>query len=81
MKPWIAHAIASNGPSLDEESDYSGRGMFGVATSAVTGSLPAFIAASASAARELADEQLAEEFLDALASVRIDGMGRESVFY
>jgi hypothetical protein len=76
MKPWIAHAIASNGPSLGWR-----RGMFGKETAAVTGSLPAFIAAAASAARELADEQLAEEFLDALAAVRIDQMGRESVFY
>lgn len=81
MKTWVAHAIATSDYSLDEESDYSGRGMFGQETSAVVGSLPAFVAAAASAARDLASAALAEEFLDALKSVRTDSMGRETVFY
>jgi|694.fasta_scaffold120433_4 hypothetical protein len=74
MQKWVAHAIASHGPSLDER-------WVGDVTAGVAGDLPAFIAAAATAARELADEQLAEEFLDALAAVNIDRVLGKTVFY
>ena len=81
MKPWVAKAICDATSSLNCMDDYSGRGMYGAETSAVTGELRDFVYAVGYAARELADEDLADEFLDAVRSVRTDSMGREAVFY
>lgn len=80
MKPWIAKRIKAANIGMLLEDDYSGRGMFGETTHAITTTFPVFAWAVALAARDIPAEDF-DEFLDALRSVRAESMGRGVVFY
>jgi hypothetical protein len=63
--------------------DYSGRGMYGSTTAAVTGSQQAIVAAIAVAAYHLGQEgpDDAEDFLEDVGRLRWDSMGRDAIAY
>lgn len=81
MKQWIAERIGKYSHQLEVENDYSGRGMYGEETAAVIGPLGAFVFAVAQVPLDLEFESEQGEFNVALLSLRVDSMGRESVFY
>jgi len=84
MMKWVATAIRDAGRvcgrEIELEEDYRGRGM-STDTFAVVGTFSAFSQCVAYAAREIADDDLAEGFLADMRDLRTDSMGREVVFY
>ena len=63
-----------------EVRNYSGRGMYGSKTQAIVGCETDIFACVALAGNRMNDDQI-DEFCDDLQQLRIDSMGRGSVYY
>ena len=83
MRRWVARRLCDACSALELDEQYSGRGMFGETTSAVTGTIGNFAYAVGRAAQQLSDDlpEVQEQLMSAVQSVRTDSMGREVVFY
>jgi hypothetical protein len=79
----IAEAGADNGLEIRLMSDYSGRGMFGQATSAlVVPDVATFAAAVGLAASQKALEgQNVHDLIEAVKEVRTDSLGHDMIVY
>ncbi len=85
MKDSVAHAIveAGNG-EVEIYENYSGRGMFGKCTTAITCDQSQQVFALARAVRNATrdnDEKLVEELLDFSQSMKSDSLGLGMIYY
>jgi hypothetical protein len=85
MKLQHARAIenAANDGGLDVRvhEKYSGRGMYGKETAAVSGSFGDLVSCIAQVARDFARDDEAEEFVVAMRDLARDNMGYDMVVY
>jgi hypothetical protein len=82
----IAEAAAECGYEVTARPSYSGRGMYGQATAGVVGSQQEIVASVAVAAYRLgqgdnADASDGDNFLEDVARLRWDNMGRDAIAY
>ena len=97
MKKEIAEYIVDQSDSLELYEDYSGRGMYGKPTTAITGTDGEFREALANALSDTVEDMIAEydinseydemteirfsHLLNVLREYRMDSMGMDQVFY
>jgi len=79
----LTQVAEENGFELSLYEGYSGRGMYGKSTTAVTGSLNSLIMSVAVSSKEIAEsDNDFEEFVRSMGMVQKDSMGKDDlVFY
>lgn len=78
----LRKAAEELGVDIEVDNDYSGRGMFGDTTYAVTVSGVASLASLiAVAGRIIPDSASHEDFVEDMQNLRSDNMGRDYVYY
>jgi len=81
MRQEAAELIAAEDYDLEVRDDYSGRGMYGEATSAVVASDPSCMFRALAEIMENGDDEDRAEVAEAIRGLRSDSMGRGVVYY
>ena len=77
----LRNAAEELGVDIEVDKDYSGRGMYGDTTYAVTVSGVASLASLIAVAGRSVDSASHEDFVEDMQNLRSDNMGREYVYY
>jgi hypothetical protein len=77
----LRNAAEELGVDIEVDKDYSGRGMFGDTTYAVTVSGVASLATLIAVAGRSMDSANHEDFVEDMQNLRSDNMGRDLVYY